>query len=669
MKKVFTLLTLALMSIGSAWATDYEWSDDGQKTTLSVTAAKGSSAAGHYSSYSISYGGTTYTKAVKMESATTITFTTSATSTITIGITSKNNTAYTDASKATVKFDGTETASALDAAQAKADGTYSWKGVTIENVAAGSHTISRGGSEVGVFYIMVQETGAVLTKLSTPEITYNATTGAVTIGSVANASKVTYTTDGSTPTASSDTYSATFNVADGTIVKAIAIGDGVSYSNSDVALETVLLTGITISEPVIKKFNGAVAITCANSNATIKYSIDGGATYNTYERPFTLIASATVQAYAERTGCITSSEASLGVDVVANTFTKTIYLDWRDFDNNDQNSATGKTGTVAEGYTLAITGNAGKNWSSNGVMITTPDGEKQEWKVSNGAQNTLTIPAGVHVTKLTIYSTINSDDHSVISGWKEVGGVDYQTGDDDYKNVPMGSYSNVADYKTNPDVRVYNIDQTGGTITFNNGGTQLFFVIALDILEDNATATIGSTGWATFCTGAPLDFTSVTGLKAYIVTGYEGTAITTTQMTGTVPANTPLLLEGATTDIPVVASSSTDVSANKLVAGPGSNVISKPDKTRYVLSAEAGVAVFKKINATDAFVPKDKAYLEFAEVIAAPMLSMGGETTGINAVNGEGFTVNGSVYDLQGRRVAQPTKGLYIVNGRKVVIK
>ena len=27
------------------------------------------------------------------------------------------------------------------------------------------------------------------------------------------------------------------------------------------------------------------------------------------------------------------------------------------------------------------------------------------------------------------------------------------------------------------------------------------------------------------------------------------------------------------------------------------------------------------------------------------------------------------VYDLQGRRVAQPGKGLYIVNGKKIVIK
>ena len=44
------------------------------------------------------------------------------------------------------------------------------------------------------------------------------------------------------------------------------------------------------------------------------------------------------------------------------------------------------------------------------------------------------------------------------------------------------------------------------------------------------------------------------------------------------------------------------------------------------------------------------------------------ETTGINNVNRETIT-NNRYYDLQGRKVAQPTKGLYIVNGRKVVIK
>ena len=44
-------------------------------------------------------------------------------------------------------------------------------------------------------------------------------------------------------------------------------------------------------------------------------------------------------------------------------------------------------------------------------------------------------------------------------------------------------------------------------------------------------------------------------------------------------------------------------------------------------------------------------------------------TTGIADVRSKMEDVRGEIYDLQGRRVAQPTKGLYIVNGKKVVIK
>ena len=50
-----------------------------------------------------------------------------------------------------------------------------------------------------------------------------------------------------------------------------------------------------------------------------------------------------------------------------------------------------------------------------------------------------------------------------------------------------------------------------------------------------------------------------------------------------------------------------------------------------------------------------------------------GETTGIISVSGSGLIVNGSdgCYDLHGRRIeGQPTqKGVYIVNGKKVIIK
>jgi hypothetical protein len=45
------------------------------------------------------------------------------------------------------------------------------------------------------------------------------------------------------------------------------------------------------------------------------------------------------------------------------------------------------------------------------------------------------------------------------------------------------------------------------------------------------------------------------------------------------------------------------------------------------------------------------------------------DVTAISEVTNTNRTNNTNVYDLQGRKVAQPTKGLYIVNGRKVIIK
>ena len=44
------------------------------------------------------------------------------------------------------------------------------------------------------------------------------------------------------------------------------------------------------------------------------------------------------------------------------------------------------------------------------------------------------------------------------------------------------------------------------------------------------------------------------------------------------------------------------------------------------------------------------------------------ETTGISQVEASKSNVEG-FYNLAGQRVANPTKGLYIVNGKKVVIK
>ena len=68
-------------------------------------------------------------------------------------------------------------------------------------------------------------------------------------------------------------------------------------------------------------------------------------------------------------------------------------------------------------------------------------------------------------------------------------------------------------------------------------------------------------------------------------------------------------------------------------------------------------------------IPKNRAYLSTTST-GAPALDMnwGDETTGIVNVNRETIT-NNQYYTLDGRRVAEPTKGIYIINGKKVILK
>ena len=201
----------------------------------------------------------------------------------------------------------------------------------------------------------------------------------------------------------------------------------------------------------------------------------------------------------------------------------------------------------------------------------------------------------------------------------------------------------------------------------------------IDILSEEYSAlgiTIPVINWSTYASDYALDFTTpIAGLTPYMVTGHTGNAITLSEVTTTVPAGTPLLLKGTAGNnysIPVVASSDTDVSSNKLQRGTGT-VSYEGGKTKYVLSADGSTPVFKKIVAgTPATVPVGKAYLEFDETIDARELTFDfdSETTAISELTNTNLTnYTNEYFNLAGQRVANPTKGLYIVNGKKVVVK
>lgn len=210
-------------------------------------------------------------------------------------------------------------------------------------------------------------------------------------------------------------------------------------------------------------------------------------------------------------------------------------------------------------------------------------------------------------------------------------------------------------------------DAKDGDITIELGVEKAW----LELLSTGANqlVTLGAIDWATFVSDYPLDFTG-SEVKAYVVTGASGSAITKEAVT-TVAANTPLLLNApAETYAIPVATTGTDYSAtNKLVAGDGSTITSGTGAGfNYVLGEEGGNAMFLLINSTPAVVPQGKAYLALG---AAPARGLNlfddEETTGVNEVKTQ--KVAGEYFNLAGQRVGNPTKGVYIVNGKKVVIK
>ena len=81
----------------------------------------------------------------------------------------------------------------------------------------------------------------------------------------------------------------------------------------------------------------------------------------------------------------------------------------------------------------------------------------------------------------------------------------------------------------------------------------------------------------------------------------------------------------------------------------------------------SGNNLYKASDASNTIKPF-RAYFTSADNATQLILDFG-DATGIDDVRSKMADTSGNIFDLQGRKVAQPTKGLYIINGRKVVIK
>ena len=212
----------------------------------------------------------------------------------------------------------------------------------------------------------------------------------------------------------------------------------------------------------------------------------------------------------------------------------------------------------------------------------------------------------------------------------------------------------------------------------NNSTTSTsLYEVALyyDTAVDMHASVSPSKTYTTYVTTTALDFTGL-DIEAYVATAATTTTVTMEKVT-TVPSKTPLVLKkvsGSTFDIPVIAQVAAPAT-NLLKAGDGKTDVGGDGVYDYLLSN----GLFYHISPAGA-IAKGKAYLHLDAAPAespAPELSVvfeDGDTediaTGIQTIdNGQLTKDNAEFYNLNGQRITQPTKGLYIVNGKKVVIK
>ncbi len=184
---------------------------------------------------------------------------------------------------------------------------------------------------------------------------------------------------------------------------------------------------------------------------------------------------------------------------------------------------------------------------------------------------------------------------------------------------------------------------------------------------ESETQTVTEYGWATYIPTYPVEFPAN---RAYVVTAVSQDGKTIVEAVDNVPAFTPVLLKGEGTVTATIIDDADEPETNLLSIGTGEAYAAS--EYPYVLAkGDNGKAGFKLWTGA-ASVLKDRVVLLLdAEINPSRsfLFLEDGETTGVADINRETITNNGSFFNLNGQRVAQPTKGLYIVNGRKVVVK
>lgn len=186
--------------------------------------------------------------------------------------------------------------------------------------------------------------------------------------------------------------------------------------------------------------------------------------------------------------------------------------------------------------------------------------------------------------------------------------------------------------------------------------------IGMPVLTESIT--LDGDGWATYCTDRRLDLGKTAGLTGYMVTGIGTTAVTISEV-NVVAEKAGILLSGdggSAYALHATGAAADDMSGNLLL---GTLTETDAPENAYVLARKDGLTAFYPAAPT-LKIPAHKAYLKIGGGAAARFI--GQEPTGISTIHPAG-SQRSSFYTLQGVRTAKPGKGVYVKDGRLVIVK
>lgn len=233
-------------------------------------------------------------------------------------------------------------------------------------------------------------------------------------------------------------------------------------------------------------------------------------------------------------------------------------------------------------------------------------------------------------------------------------------------------------FNDNNNHQTANIMGVTSTSYFSYDGTTGYEKIEPPVKPDGVEITL-SGEYTSFASSENLNFKDVDGLKAYIVSGYKkskGNLTIVLLKADYVPAGTGLILKGTANTTYTVGKMEMEAGYHNFLKGvtaPTTISTTEGDNTNYVFVKDNGRYAFAKVASTRS-LPAGKAYLRLPTSVSATAgakaigFVIEGETTGINEVAPTTPASDEDYYTLSGIKTRKPTRGIYIHQGRKVVV-